>query len=267
MSSPASLLSMSTLPFKSPILLTAKRSSGFVDIPTYNDNGIEEWNSAMGVLPPGDDSFSDFANLDGSKGVFAGPTHLNRTRTMGGNIVVLEPDGEPPQAFWLQRKIGLSSHGVIRLGYKLRRNTKASFKGPSNAWQLDMNEEGETSLVKITIMHSSILDMKVDCHEGQNPLNELSALQMIANHSNIEDAHVVGTRLVGTCTSYVYSVLPYYPDGTLLHYCVSKGNLEEPVARFLFKQILQVSKDPGIFTELLFYYQKGLSCLTIHNRG
>lgn len=230
----------SLLAFHPPILLKAKRSSGFVDIPDYHRSVTENWNGAISTPDIRDHPSSDFAGSDDADGISAGPTHLQRTMTMGGNIVVFEPDSESPQAFWLQRKIGQSPHGVIRIAYKLRQNVDADLNGSSNAWQLDVNDQGLTSLVKITIMHNTVLHIPTDSQERQSPLNEMTALQMIAKLCSPEVGHVVGTRLVGTCTSHVYTVVPYYPDGTLLQYCVAKGNLAEPVARYLFRQILQV---------------------------
>jgi len=99
---------------------------------------------------------------------------------------------------------------------------------------LDVGETDEPILVKIKILHSSVVKMKTEDTEGQSPLDVLSALQMISDQSGTDEVHVVGTNLVGTCPSHVYAVLPYFPDGNLFHYCLSKGALIEPVAKFLF---------------------------------
>jgi hypothetical protein len=228
---------MTSIPFDPPKLLKARRSTGFVDIPEDKDAVQEEWNGRR-TISSGNGSSSDIPETDNSSKF--GPTHLQREKTMAGNKIIFEPDGEPPQAFWLQRKIGKSSHGIIRLGYKLRRNTKPSFEGSPEAWELDVDEAGEASLFKFLIMHSSVLDMKSDNHEVQSPLDNLSALQMIAQNNNANDAHVVGAYLLGACPSFLYAVIPYYPDGTLLQYCMTNGPLEEPIARFFFRQIVKV---------------------------
>ena len=105
---------------------------------------------------------------------------------------------------------------------------------------MDVDEAGEATIVRILIMHSSVLDMKCDNHELQSPLDYLSALQMIAQYNNTDEAHVLGAHLMGACPSFVYAVSHYYPDGTLLQHCQGKGSLEEPIARFFFSQILKV---------------------------
>lgn len=174
-----------------------------------------------------------------------GPTCLKRTPTMAGNIVIIEDSEKSPHAFWLQRKIGKISNGVIRLAYKLRPNSKPEFKDSTEAWELAVDESGEAPLVKVTMIHSSVLEMKRDDNEVDvhNPLDEMSALQMVAEHCPGDACHVVGTKLVATCSSFVYSILPYHPDGTLLQYCLEQGNLDEDMARFFFQQIIKVSPE------------------------
>lgn len=235
---------MASIPFDPPKLLTVRRSSGFVDIPEDKEPIKEEWYGRRSFTRgKGSSSSEPFASA-GDRKTFAGPTHLQREKTMAGNIVIFDLDGEPPQAFWLQRKIGKLSHGVIRLGYRLRRNRKPDFKESNEAWELDLDETGDAFLVKFLIMHSSVLDMKSDNQEAvRSPLDNLSALQMVAQNKSPDEAHVVGALLLGACSSHLYAVIPYYPDGTLWQYCISKGNVEEPIARFFFRQILQVSFD------------------------
>ena len=241
---------MSTIPFEPPSLLTARRKAGFVDVPESAHHDFS-WDTSRN---PG--SLSQIDQSPESPSKMAGPTFLKRTQTMGGNIVVFEKDGSPPQAFWLQRKIGKSSNGVIRLGYKLRPNTKPTFKDSTEAWELAIDEDGSQPIVTINMMHSSVLDHKQDDKGFHNPLDELSALQMIAKHDNTSNSHVVGTDLIATCSQHLYAILPYHPDGTLLQYCQNMGSLPEPVARFFFRQILQVSFFHSHFISIL------LDCLS-----
>eukprot|EP00934_Nitzschia_sp_Nitz4_P006134 Nitzschia sp. Nitz4//scaffold207_size38617//31156//32532//NITZ4_007681-RA/size38617-snap-gene-0.3-mRNA-1//1//CDS//3329541623//6124//frame0 len=220
---------MSTIPFDEPKFLTARKSSGFVDIPDNAKSYEEEWTGRKSQIlqPKGKPSSSK-------------PPTLNRSKTLSGNIIVIESEnGEPEQAFWLQRKIGKlpSSDGVVRLAYRLRRRTS---KDAEN-WELDVDEFGDPSIVKVNMLHSSVLEKSSE--EEQTGIiscrDELSALQMIASYGSTESSHVVGTPLVATCSNYVYVVLPYYPEGTLLQYCLFKGTLDEAEARFYFQQILQ----------------------------
>ena len=226
---------MATLPFNPPNLLTARRTMGFVDVPDSAGSSVkEEWNGKKRT------STGQRKSDISPPPTLAGPNFLQRMQTMSGNIVVFEEDGKTPQAFWLSRKIGKSCNGIIRLGYRLRPNTKPDFKDSRDAWELDVQESGEGMLVTVNMMNSSLLGMKSEGTDNHNPLDEFSALQMIANQNSLEDAHVVGSEIVGTCSSHVYAILPYSPDGTLLQFCLVNGRLEEPVARFLFGQILRV---------------------------
>ena len=193
-----------------------------------------------------------------------------------------DDDAKQPSVieFWLQRKLGhqSSSHGlVVRLGYKLRASKKQKKVSEGNdddsddgddqnndcRWELDTDESGRHILVRVHILHnnnssSTVLQQSSNnnnnnhCRQNSvqfmdldSPLNELSALQMIARHTKTAQAqaiHVAGTNLIATSEENrnIYTILPYYRDGTLLQFCQSIGSLEEPLARFIFRQIVQV---------------------------
>lgn len=256
---------MATIPFDPPNLLMARRAPGFVDIPEPGDDHppapCAAWDdgqskpSHVGYKKSSADEDDDKKSLPP---MVAGPGVLRRSKTMDGNILIVEPDGEPPQAFWLQRKIGThssssaaSSGGLscVRLAYKLQPD-KSYANAASTVWQIAQNEDdgigppgrGERlPIVAIKMMHSSILDTNKNSSEFHNPLDEISALSLVANYNNNSDeAHIIGSDLVASCSQYVYAVVPHHPDGTLLQFCQSAGSLDEPVARFFFRQILQV---------------------------
>lgn len=192
---------------------------------------------------------------------------LERTETMSRRILEIQKpssetsNGDSPNstiaAFWLQRKVGqlLSSHDVAaRLGYRLRSrkgrkrahnetmstietNHEDAQPGLS-AWELDTDEKGQPILAKVHIVHNvSGGDSE---HHGML-LNELGALHKIAQHTK-SSGHVVGSNLIAQDpkTQTIYAILPHHSDGTLLQFCQSSGNLPEPLARFLFRQILEV---------------------------
>jgi len=216
-------------------------------------------------------------------------------------------------AFWLQRKLSQSSPSrdlVVRLGYKLRPSSKKENEKKSDndndcydnnndhdhdhdhankddqdqdtnrRWELDTDEFGRLTLVRVHILHNSIivnedtLEVEGDaniisnssCNNNQDvvvnySLNELSALQLINKHTHHQyqqqqhssssslkeftketKVHVVGTKLIATAGENIYAVLPYYRDGTLLQFCQSIDFLDESLARFIFRQIIQVRK-------------------------
>jgi hypothetical protein len=165
---------------------------------------------------------------------------------MSGNILIItQPDctaednsNKPTRtAYWLQRKIGKTGHGLLRLGYRLK--VKDNTNG---CWELDVDDGCRQRLVTVYMIRTSTLDnnkssSSLCCH---SPMDELSALQMIAQYNPTETAHVVGTDIVATSSQHVYAILPYHRDGNLLQFCQSVGCLEEPVARFVFQQIIQV---------------------------
>jgi serine/threonine protein kinase len=162
---------------------------------------------------------------------------------MSGDIVIVEEDGWPPRAFWLQRKVNQLTHGIVRLGFTLQPNTSPESAGSGETWELTPPEtDGHHKKVQIDILDTRILDINLSAEVSpvRNPLYEICALQMVAEHNDTRDAHVVGTKLVATSPQNVFVVMPYHRDGTLFHYCLSKGSLEEPVARFFFRQILKV---------------------------
>jgi hypothetical protein len=102
----------------------------------------------------------------------------------------------------------------------------------------------------------------------RSPLDEMSALQMIdryynsmtdetistetpttmalsSSSSSSSSHHVLGANMVtATCSQgTIYTIVKYHRDGTLLQFCQTNGCLEESLARFLFRQIVQVGNE------------------------
>jgi hypothetical protein len=74
---------------------------------------------------------------------------------------------------------------------------------------------------------------------------ELEALQLIAKHAgaNANDCHVDFCHYTCLDRSTIYTIGPFYGEGSLFQYVVESGTLSEPVARHFFKQLLMV-RDP-----------------------
>ena len=174
-----------------------------------------------------------------------------------------------PVAYWLQRRLGniSSTHGsVVRLAYQLRMKGKNKNRGSggevdegngtsplsSSSWELDLDGDGKPIMAMVQILNSQILMDGTNFELGNaNPRNELSALQLVYQHNPKGTSHVTRTRLVAMCQQSIYCVLPYFRDGSLLQFCQSVSSstatsgatgdcpLEEPLARFLFRQIMQ----------------------------
>ena len=247
---------MTTIPFDGPKLLTAKRISGFVDIPESKNEESPMGNWGNGNVNFTPDEPAAGPKSDEQQERMAGPTYLKRTSTMAGNIVVIDVEGAKSQAFWLQRKVGQTAHGSIRLGFVLRCNETddSDGGGAGRVWELapGPSADGDSGLdyqmVAIKILDTTVLDANHSADSLlHNPVHELSALQMVASHyeKKGKQGHVVSTKLVAVSSQHVYAILPYYPDGTLFQYCLSQESLKEPVARFFFRQILQVRLSSG----------------------
>jgi hypothetical protein len=264
------------LPFDPPTLLTAERTAGFVDIPgIVQDDGTDRgWDNTTRSITEtcmGDTaSTATLLSTNGLPTIACSPPPLERSQTMSGNIVVITSPAtsnddsattakttitdstEFPCAFWLQRKLGKTHGGMIRLGYRLKQLSFSKQSLSSTKWELHTDAAGRRSMVTIHIFPSSILDDTPSSFKDiaavtnvYSPLNELSALQRIARHQSNEPKHVVGTDLVATSSQHVYAVLPYHRDGTLLEFCQRAGQLPEPLARFFFRQIVKVKGKLG----------------------
>lgn len=268
-----------TIPFPPPHFLKAQLKSGFVHVSSSarDDDGGSS----------GDGRGWDSGSVEHKSAEAMPQTSLERNETMPKRIIEIEMEllsrkrelnGENNLrptivAFWLQRKLGHQSSSrdlVVRLGYRLRpatkvqketNTTKTNTNGDVNSsehppqhceWELDRDGSGRLMLVRVHIQNNNIVDMKQLKNSSMHlnsPINELSALQMIAKQNRSsssqmvsQSAHVVGTNLVATDDENrnTYVILPYHRDGTLLQFCQSLGRLEESLARFIFRQIVQV---------------------------
>jgi hypothetical protein len=245
------VITMTTIPFDPPTLLIAERRAGFVDssevCPVDSPLCWGSLSSDTAFYSPDEDDDEDAIKA-------LRPTNLKRVATMAGNVVVMKDLEGTQHAYWLQRKIGKTTFGTVRLGFLLKQNTppKANKKGggASSVWEVVPHPQDSSSyqMVEIRSMDTSVLEMNVSNHghdhgelHSNNPLYELSALQMIYKETKGEEhGHVIGTNLIGVCKENVYVILPHHPDGNLFQYCSARASLEEPVARFFFRQIVKV---------------------------
>ncbi len=237
------------MPFPRLDFLKAHLRVGFVDLPTHksedDDDDIKDDRKRAKV---------DTEESASNEGMMP-PCTLERSETMSSRILEIETiddDSEPSiLAFWLQRKLSpeSSSRSVIaRLGYQLRPHEE------TKKWELDTDASGQPILVRVHMLRSTV----VADGDPNAAMNELGALSMIAKqncgscYTVSEDAHVVGTNLVAKDDDddTIYAILPYHRDGTLLEFCHSNGNLPEPLARFIFRQILEVRRDRIIENKL-----------------
>ena len=256
---------VTAIPFSRPIFLRARLVVGSVDL---SSSKSEESLSSKGVGR----EWEKEASFSIAFGAVLPPS-LERTETMSRRILEIQtqtPSGDNNNnnsdptivAFWLQRKVGHPSSSrdvVARLGYRLRPRKKVHQEASTIAtgtngdnhgqqWELETDESGKPILVKVLIVHNAIgeeskgEESKSPEMGWNTPMNELVVLQRIAQQ-NQSSAHVVGTNLIATDKgNTIYAILRHHRDGTLLQFCQSIGNLQEPLARFIFRQILKVSR-------------------------
>lgn len=173
------------------------------------------------------------------------PPTLERKTSVAGNILVIEDDSNSSKvvtkrAYSLQRKIKDSLHGSVRVGFELKQLPDI---GPA-MYELvpDLqnenggNDDDEKRFKMVTIKISSAQGDTV----GDTINNEVAALQWISN--NAQSAHLLGPVVIGKDAAHIYTVSPYHKEGSLFDYCGRVGRLIESEARFLFRQILQVSR-------------------------
>lgn len=93
----------------------------------------------------------------------------------------------------------------------------------------------------------------------EDPVKEIAAMQLIGT----EHPNVLGSEEVLQDDDYLYSVMPYARGGDLFGYVVrdtelrgGDGGMSEPVARYWFKQILEVSF-------VFFCVERGLSSIFV----
>jgi len=231
---------MPSIPCSPLKLLKVRRVTGYIAVPDEKESMFEEWNGRRSSLLVQGNMPLTKDDLCTGQDALVKPPRLLRSQSMAGHIIVFEPNEEPPQAFWLQRKIGVKvGGGIIRLGCRLQKKSNPQIEeSSSDIWELAADELGNPFFVKVAMMSNDIL---TDPETGQNAINELIALHLIAEHSNGIENHVIGTNMLGSCEAHVYAVLPHYADGSLMQYTLCHGKLDESVARWFFRQILKVS--------------------------
>jgi hypothetical protein len=205
-------------PFDPPVLLTAKRVTGTVG------------NSGM---PPAMESST---SLSGGE----------KTSLVAQNHILVVEHEEGKKAYLLQRKVGATAHGSIRVGYILK-DPKAPDEG---VWELaeppSEYSKGDHQHEMVSVImeeKSKVLTDDISSHGNSSidPAAELSALQLVAKHDPGGVGHVLGTTNIACDQEYVYAIFDYHREGSLFEYCAEVGRLGEPEARFFFRQILRVS--------------------------
>jgi serine/threonine protein kinase len=263
------------------------------------------------VHVPGDDDGDDMGGPEGKVDGLPSkmqmperpPMGLQRAVSMAGNVlVVLEDQGEPAQgeqddwpddeqdderqgqghwqdpekarrAYWIQRKIGKTAYGSVRVGYVLRRREEGavgkekddddldSDDGTRARWEVTPVEKKEgasddtnngappaDAAYEMVVIKTYDLGQIIQAASpeptggdasGNGPAVEIAVAQLLAQHARTPALHhVLGAVEVLADERTMYMIVPYCHGGDLLSMVESRGRLEEPVARRIFQQLL-----------------------------
>lgn len=136
-------------------------------------------------------------------------------------------DGRPPErAYWIGRKLRKCIFGVVKECTVLR------FRNDQNVpWEVT---EGKAA-VKI-MSWQKIRELR----HIEDPQQEVAAMQYISREG--VHPHVMGVYDVLEDEDYLLMFMPFCSSGDLFGFVQQAGRFPEPMARFWFKQILEVRR-------------------------
>ena len=149
-------------------------------------------------------------------------------------------DGAAPiRGYWIGRKLKKAIYGCVRSCTVLRLRPGSTWTGPNSgaagggaAWEVTP----EMAAVKI-MDWNRVRDLRG--RHMEDPVKEVSAMQYLCTDGG--SPNVLGTLDVMSDEQYLYSFMPFCSCGELFGYVERDGRFSEPVARFWFRQLLNVS--------------------------
>lgn len=192
----------------------------------------------------------------GNRQVCSGVIHRQDiTNTMNSTAVPSDSDEasfgtDEILAYWPQRRLQDAIYGAVWACLVLRRHHGQATDDAARAAGLEPGSPQAPIVWEISGDYVAIKMIewkKVHHMRGrllEDPVKEVAAMQLVgASHPN-----VLGSTEVLQDGDYLYSVMPYCRDGDLfgivVQYAEESGGdigMPEPVARYWFRQILQVS--------------------------
>jgi len=153
-------------------------------------------------------------------------------------------DGSAPhRAYWIGRKLKKAIYGCVRSCTVLKLMPGSVWTGPdSGSAGMGVKWEVTAEMAAVKIMDWNRVRALRGKH-FEDPANELSAMQMLSGGG--DTPNVLRVLDVLQDAQYLYSFMPFCSSGELFSY-VEHGRFTEPVARFWFRQLLNVScRDSG----------------------
>ena len=136
------------------------------------------------------------------------------------------PDGRPPdRAYWVGRKLKKCIFGVVKECTVLR-------------FRNDMNVPWEVTPAKAAVKIMSWQKIR-ELKHIEDPQKEVAAMQFISKE--VQHPHVMGVLDVLYDDEYLLMFMPFCSSGDLFGFVQQAGRFPEQMARYWFRQILEVS--------------------------
>jgi hypothetical protein len=138
------------------------------------------------------------------------------------------PDGRPPErAYWVGRKLKKCIFGVVK------ECTLLSFRNDMRVpWQVTPDK----AAVKI-MSWKKIREIQ----HIEDPIKEIAAMQHVSRNGG--HPHVMGALDVLQDEDYLLMFMPFCSSGDLFGFVQQAGKFPEPMARYWFRQILEVCEE------------------------
>jgi hypothetical protein len=144
-------------------------------------------------------------------------------------------DGRPPErAYWIGRKLKKCIFGVVKECTVLKFRNDASVP-----WEVT----GMKAAAKI-MSWQKIRDLR----HIEDPQKEVAAMQYVSGDG--AHPHVMGVLDVLQDDEYLLMFMPFCTSGDLFSYVQSAGRFQEDMARYWFRQLLDVRFDVSLLVSL-----------------
>lgn len=174
-----------------------------------------------------------FANVNRVNALVYNP-EVDDTIIVPDIIYEVTADGSPPErAYWIGRKLKKAIYGCV-CSCSVLKVREGGWAGPhgNSVWELTP----ELAAVKI-------IDLNVVRSKGKNvsedPIKEVAAMQYQSRDG--PEPNVLPCWDVFKDEEYIYMCMPLCSKGELFDFVKRNGRFDEGIARYWFKQLLNVS--------------------------
>ena len=153
-------------------------------------------------------------------------------------IYEVRPDGGPPErAYWIGRQLKRAIYGCV-CSCSVLKLREGGWAGPhgNSLWELT------PELAAVKIIDLDVVRNKKDTENGiaEDPIKEVAAMQYHSRDG--AEPNVLPCWDVFKDEHYIYMCMPLCSKGELFEYVKRNGKFDEAVAKYWFKQLLNVSR-------------------------